>query len=59
MLSFSCSVANFTLAANAQRILEGVVGLAFIEADLGTALHVSIEQPVDDEQRPFDPPDFT
>lgn len=27
--------------------------------DLGAALHVGVQQPVDDEQRPFDPSDFT
>ena len=27
-------------------------------ADLGATLHVGVEQPVDDEERPFHPPDF-
>ena len=32
--------------------------LAFVQADLGTALHVGIEHPVDDEECPFYPSDF-
>jgi|TARA_R110002020_G_scaffold88883_1_gene217657 hypothetical protein len=35
MLAFGCPVANFTLAANTQRILEGVMGFALVQADLG------------------------
>ena len=35
MLAFGCPVANFTLAANTQRILEGVMGLTLVQADLG------------------------
>jgi hypothetical protein len=42
MLPFGCSVTNFTLAANAQRILDGVMGFSFVQADLGTALHVGV-----------------
>ena len=34
------------------------MGLTLVEADLGAALHVSIEQPVGDEECPFDPSDF-
>lgn len=32
--------------------------LAFVQPDLGAALHVGVEQPVDDEERPLDPSDF-
>ncbi len=35
------SVADFALATDTQRILQSVVGLALIEADLGTPLHVA------------------
>ena len=31
---------------------------ALVQSDLGAALHVGIQQPVDDEQRPFDPANF-
>jgi|GEM_PF-3296292 len=34
------------------------MGPALVQADLGAALHVGIEQPVDDEQRPLNPSDF-
>ena len=34
------------------------MGLTLVETNLGAALHVGIEQPVDDEERPLDPPDF-
>ncbi|SMD09122.1 hypothetical protein SAMN06295998_12915 [Primorskyibacter flagellatus] len=40
MLPFGCPVANFTLAANTQRILEGVMGFALVQADLGATLHI-------------------
>jgi hypothetical protein len=53
VLPFGGPVANFTLAADAEGVLEGMMGLAFVEPDLGAALHVGIEQPVDDEERPF------
>ena len=32
--------------------------LALVQAYLGTVLHIGIEQPVDDEERPFHPSDF-
>jgi hypothetical protein len=35
------------------------MGFSFVQADLRAALHVGVQQPIDDEQRPFDPPDFT
>jgi len=38
---------------------RSVMGFTFIEAYLRASLHVGIEQPFDDEQCPFNPPDFT
>ena len=35
------------------------MGFTFIETDLGAALHVDIEQPIDNKKCPFDPSDFT
>lgn len=58
VLSFVGSVADFALAADAQDVLQGVVGLILVQADLGTAPHVRIKPPVDDEECPFDPSDF-
>jgi len=34
------------------------MGFTFFETDLGATLHVGVQQPVDDEERPFDPSDF-
>lgn len=59
VLPLRSPVADFTLAPNAQGILEGMVCLALVEADPGAPLHVDIEDPLDDEKRAFDPPDFS
>ena len=58
VLAFGGAVADFTLAADAQGVFQGMMGLSLVETNLGAALHVGIEQPFDDEQRPFHPPDF-
>lgn len=58
VLTFGGAIADFALAADAQGVFQGMVGFTFVQADLGAALHVGVEQPVDDEQRPFDPSDF-
>ena len=58
VLGFGGAVADFTLAANAQGVFQSVMGLTLVQADLGTALHVGIKRPFDDEERPFYPSDF-
>ena len=58
MLSLGGAISDFALPADAQGVLEGVMGLALVQADLGATLHVGIEQPVNDEERTFDPPDL-
>ena len=58
VLAFGGAIADFTLAADAESVLRSVMGLALVEPDLVTALHVGIELPVDDEERPFDPSDL-
>ena len=58
VLAFGSSIPDFTLAPDAKSAFQCVVCLAFVQADLGAALHVGIEQPIDDEERPFYPPDF-
>lgn len=55
VLAFGGTIADFTLAADAESVLQSVMGLALVQTDLDAALHVGIEQPVDDEERPFDP----
>ena len=59
VLSFDGPITDFALAATAQSVFQGVMGLALVETDLDTALHVGIEQPVDDEERALDATDFT
>jgi hypothetical protein len=58
VLSFAAAVPDFALAADAEGIFQSVMSLAFVQPDLGTALHVGIEQPVDGKERPLDPSDF-
>ena len=58
VLAFGGAITDFTLAADAEGVLQGMMGLALVQADLGASLHVGFEQPVDDEERPFDPSDF-
>ena len=48
------SVTDFALATDAQCIFKGMMCLALVETDLGAALHVSIKQPIDDENRGVD-----
>jgi hypothetical protein len=58
VLSFGCKVVEFALVSGTQSILEGVMGFTFVEADPGTALHIGVKQPVDDEQGSLEPSDF-
>jgi hypothetical protein len=58
VLTLSGAVADFALATDAEGVFQGMVNFAFIQTDLSAALHVGVEQPVDDEQRPFHPSDF-
>ena len=57
VLTFSGAIADFALPPDPQCALQSMVGLAFVETYLGAALHLGIEQPFDDKQCPFDPPD--
>ena len=49
VLALAGAVADFALAPDAERVLEGVVCLPLVQAGVGPALHIGIEQPVDDE----------
>ena len=53
VLTFGGSVTDFTLSTDAQGVFQGMVCLAFVQTDLGAALHVGVEQPVNDEERAF------
>ena len=59
VLALGRPITDLALTADPQGALEGMVCLSLVQADLRPALHVGIEQPVDDEERPFDPSDFT
>ena len=58
VLAFGCAISDFTLTSDPQRVFQCVMCLAFVQADLGTALHVGVEQPFDDEQGSLDTSDF-
>ena len=63
VLALARAVADFALAPDPERVLERVMSLALVQAGVGSALHIGVEQPVDDEERSdeersFDPSDF-
>ncbi len=43
VLSLGSSVTDFALTSNAQSIFQGMMRFAFVQANLGAPLHVSIE----------------
>ena len=43
VLGFGGAVPDLALAADAESVLQRVVGFALVQADLGAALHVGIE----------------
>ena len=55
VLALGCSITDFTLATNAQGAFQRMMRFALIQADLGSALHIGIQQPIDDKECPFDP----
>ena len=58
VLALAGAVADFALAPDAECVLERVMSPALVRAGVGPALHIGVEQPVDDEERAFDPSDF-
>lgn len=58
VLTLGGSIADFALTANAQGVFQGVVRLPLVQTNIGTSLHIGIEQPIDDEQRALYSPDF-
>ncbi len=59
VLSLSGAVADFALPPDTQGVFQSVMRLTFVETDLSTALHVSVKQPVNDEECSLNAPDFT
>jgi len=58
VLPLGGSVTDFALTPDAQSVFQGMMRLAFVQANLGAPLHVGIKQPVNDEERAFDATDF-
>lgn len=58
VLAFDGSITDFALTPNSQGVFQGMVGFALVETDICPALNFDIENPFDDEERSFDPPDF-
>ena len=58
VLSFGGSVSDFALTPDAQRIFQGMMRLTLVQTDLGTALYVGVQSPVDNEQGSLDPRDL-
>ena len=58
VLSCAGAVADFALAPDTERVLERVMSLAPVQAGVGSALHIGVKQPVDDEECTFAPSDF-
>ena len=58
VLALARAVADFALASDPECLLERVMSLALVQAGVGSALHIGVEQPVDDEERSIDPSDF-
>ena len=59
VLALAEAVADFAPTPDAERVLEGVMSLALVQAGVGPALHIGAEQPVDDEEGAFDASDFS
>ncbi len=55
---FSGAITDFALATDAQRIFQGVMRLALVQANLGTTLHVGVQQAINDKERALDATNF-
>lgn len=58
MLPLNGAITDFALATDAKGVFQGVMRLALVQADLGTTLHVGVQQPISDEERALDAADF-
>ena len=59
MLAFGGTIAYFAAPVEADGPFQRVMGLALVEADLGTTLQIGVQNPVDHEQRALDAADFS
>lgn len=58
MLAFGGAVADFAPAMETDGSFQRVMGLALVESNLGAALQIGIQNPVDHEQGSLDTTDF-
>ena len=58
VLAFAGAVADFALVSDSQGVLQGVMGFALVQPNVGTPAHLGVEHPIDDEQRALDAADF-
>lgn len=58
MLPLSGAITDFALATDAKGVFQGVMRLALVQADLGTMLHVGVQQPINNDERALDAADF-
>lgn len=58
MLPLRSPDAAFSRPPDPQRVLESMVGVALVEPDLASALHVGIQHSVDHEQRALEAADL-
>lgn len=59
MLSLKYTIPDFPLRSDTQGVFKCMMDLTFIQPNLRTSLHVSINQPVANKECPFIPSNFT
>ena len=59
VLSLRGSVSDFALATDTEGVFQRMMCLTFVQADLCAALHVGVQQPIDNEQGALNPPDLS
>ena len=57
VLTFAGAVAQFAALVEVDGALQGVMGLSFVQANVGAPAHGGVGDPVDHEQRAFDAAD--
>ena len=58
VLALAGAVMDFALTPDAECVLEGVMSPALVQAGVDSALHIDVEEPVNDEEGAFGPSDF-
>lgn len=58
VLAFGGAITDLTLATDAERILERMVGFTLVEPDLGAPLHIGVENPFYEKECALDAADL-